>query len=210
MGGAVAIVAAAHAALKADGLILVAPGAIASPYWRQVLGATVRLLRLVLRTRALRFDRLSGWDLSPSAAIRLMGDPLVLRTLRADMLGGLLELSCAVIGEAKHVSLPTLTIVGKRDDVLRQACVSRLHENLAGDKTWQCVEDGPHLLLDWQRADEVIARTLQWIEQQMVPIATSKPAQATISGEPLSVSIGAAARSTNVARRLLQSIWGAT
>ena len=206
MGGAVAIVAAARGVAQTAGLILIAPGAIASLYWRQVLGAAVRLLRLVLRTRALRFDRLSGWDLSPSAAIRLMGDPLVLRTLRADMLAGLLELSCVVIGEATHVTVPTLTVVGNRDDVLRQACVRRLHENLRGEKTWQSIEDGPHLLLDWQRADEVIARTLRWLEQRLAP---SSP-QATACDATFSVAGGAAARSTNIARRLFQSIWGAT
>jgi alpha-beta hydrolase superfamily lysophospholipase len=207
MGGAVAIVAAAHGIVEADGLILIAPGAIASLYWRQVLGAAVRILRLVLRTRALRFDRISGWDLSPGAAIRLMGDPLVLRTLRTDMLAGLLELSCAVIGEARNVSVPALTVVGNRDDVLRQACVRRLHENLSGEKTWQSIEDGPHLLLDWQRADEVIARTLGWIEQHMAGCA---PRQVTASEGVFSGVGGAAARSTNIARRLFQSIWGAT
>jgi alpha-beta hydrolase superfamily lysophospholipase len=208
MGGAIAVIAAARASMEADGLILIAPGAIASLYWRQVLGAAVRMLRLFLRGRALSFDRLSGWDLAPGAAIRLMGDPLVLRTLRADMLAGLLELSCEVVQEATRVSIPALTVVGNRDDVLRQACIRRLHQNLAGEKTWQCIEDGPHLLLDWQRADEVIARTLGWLDERLAPSARD---QAIASVEVFSgAGGGAAARSTNMARRLLQSIWGAT
>jgi acylglycerol lipase len=213
MGGAVAIHAAAQFRLRASGMVLVAPGAVASLCWSKFLAVLVRLLNLLPQTRELVFDRLSGWDLSPSAAIRLMGDPLVLRTIRPEILSGLLCLSRAVVSEAKAVTIPALTLVGNRDDVLREGCIRRLHDNLAGEKVWQTIQDGPHLLLDWQRGYEVLVRAQNWIERHLASVGAVTPnraAQCVMAGAALSAPGGAAARPTNIIKRLCQSVCGTT
>ena len=166
MGGAIAAVAASRYAVNATGLILISPGAVASLFWSNAFAILVWLLRWMPRTRELVFDRLSGWDLSSSAAIRLMGDPLVLRSIRPEILSGLLALSCSVIQEAKRVTIPTLTLVAAKDDILREGCIRQLHDNLAGEKAWNVI-DGPHLLLQWQRGHEVLFRARAWMRRRL-------------------------------------------
>jgi len=174
MGGAIAITATSRKSVKAAGLILISPGAVASLFWSTVFAVSVWLLRWMPRTRELVFDRLSGWDLSPGAAIRLMGDPLVVRAIRPEILSGLLELSCSVVLEAKQVVIPTLTLVAARDDILLEACIRQLHDNLAGPKAWEVI-DGPHLLLQWQRGHEVLARARKWINRRLAEASVQRP-----------------------------------
>jgi hypothetical protein len=193
-------------------MVLIAPGAVASLYWSKLLGLLVRLLNFLPQTRELVFDRLSGWDLSPSAAIRLMGDPLVLRTVRPEIFSGLLCLSRAVVAEARSVTVPALTLVGNRDDVLREGCIRKLHDNLAGEKTWQIVQDGPHLLLDWQRGHEVLLRAQSWIEQHLAPAgaaAAGAMIQSAATDGILPAPGGAAARGISMLKRVCQSVCGA-
>ncbi len=196
MGGAVAVLAASRCSIDPAGLILVSPGAVASLLWSRLFAAAIWMLDLMPRTRELVFDRLSGCDLSPSAAIRLMGDPLVLRAIRPEVLCGLLDLSRSVVEEAKRVTAPVLTLVAAKDDILREGCVRRLHENLAGEKSWNVIENGPHLLLQWQRGHEVLSRARSWICDHVNWDGTVKePAisQGTTADETLSAPEGAVA-----------------
>jgi acylglycerol lipase len=176
MGGAIAVMAASRKAIDLSGLILISPGAVASLFWSTIFTISVWLLRWMPRTRELVFDRLSGWDLSPGAAIRLMGDPLVLRAIRPDILSGLLELSCAVVQEAKRVTVPTLTLVAGKDDIISAGCIRQLHDNLAGPKVWEVI-DGPHLLLQWQRGHEVLGRACKWMNKRVAETVPRQPKQ---------------------------------
>jgi alpha-beta hydrolase superfamily lysophospholipase len=164
MGGAVAVhSAAANNIHGLSGLVLAAPGALASRFRQRLLAWFARAARNLSGDAELVFERLSGWELTPAAAIRLIGDPLVMRRIRPEMLCGMADLALSAVEEARKVTVPVLTMVGARDEFVRPACIRRLFDNLAGEKTWRVVADAPHLLLHWQRSGEIVREAARWI-----------------------------------------------
>ncbi|MEI9888901.1 MAG: alpha/beta hydrolase [Rhizomicrobium sp.] len=161
-----------HAAARAPdlslaGIVLAAPGAI-SGLWRGLFGSAItRVLRFFAPNSRVVVERLSAWEFTPAAAIRLLSDPMVLRRVRPATLFGLFKLSRSAVEEAGHVRIPTLTMVGSKEDVVRIACIERLHAGLGGEKTWQRFADGPHLLLHWKHNDRVLATVFGWIEARL-------------------------------------------
>jgi len=130
-------------------------------------GLLARIFRFCLPNGGFRIERVSASDHAPSAAIRLLGDPMVLRQVRPETLFGLLRLSLSAIDEAEHVRVPVLTMVGERDDVLRLDCIRRLHDGLAGEKQWAYFADAPHLLLHWKDNDRVVRMVLGWVDDHL-------------------------------------------
>jgi alpha-beta hydrolase superfamily lysophospholipase len=168
MGAAIAVNAAASAAdLDVSGIVLAAPGAIAGGLRRLFASLLVRLVEFFAPESELTIERLSARELNASSAIRLLCDPMVLRGVRPRMAFGLLELAAAAVEAARKVTVPTLTMVGSKEDFLRNKCIAQLHKSLAGEKTWREFEGGPHLLLHWQEADKVLAEVLAWIEARI-------------------------------------------
>ena len=167
MGGAVAIHAAALTDIDVAGLVLMAPGALASPFRRSLYAWILYFCRKIVGKRELVVERLDSSDLSASAAIRLLGDPMVMRSVNADLLDGVIALAYSAVDVAKRVTVPTLTMVGAKDDLLRRECILQLHQNLAGPKSWADIKDGPHLLLHWTRGKEVLRTARRWIERHM-------------------------------------------
>jgi alpha-beta hydrolase superfamily lysophospholipase len=168
MGGAVAVRAAAEQdALGASGLVLVAPGALASAFRRSLYRWIIYFFRAIAGKAELVIERTDSSELSAAAAIRLFGDPLVMRSIGADMLDGVIALASSAVEAARQVATPTLTIVGAKDDLLRRACILQLHQNLAGPKAWADIKDGPHLLLHWERGNEVLRTARRWIERHL-------------------------------------------
>lgn len=168
MGAALAVHVAARAPdLDLAGLVLSAPGAI-SGTWRRMFGSFLtRVLRFLLPNAGFVIERINAWEFTPAAAIRLMSDPMVLRRVRPAMLFGLFKLSRSAVDEAEHVRVPVLTMVGSREDILRVACIERLHAGLAGVKMWQRFRDGPHLLLHWKHSDRVLDTVFGWIDARL-------------------------------------------
>jgi alpha-beta hydrolase superfamily lysophospholipase len=173
MGGAMAVQAAVRENIAADGLILVAPGALASTFWRLLASWLARTINYFAPESEIVIERLSGKDLTPAAAIRLLFDPMILRGVRPDLLFGLVKLGKSSVERAKEVTVPVLTMMGSRDDVLRQACIWTLHQRLAGKKEWALFDGGPHLLLHWQKNDLVLERAVRWIEHRIATRAMS-------------------------------------
>lgn len=168
MGGAVAVRAAASdAAPDIAGIVLVAPGALASMLRRSFYGWIIYLFRKMLGEAELVVERLDHSELSAAAAIRLFGDPMVMRSINGAMLDGVIALAYSAVESAKRVRVPALTLVGAKDDLLRRDCVLELHNNLAGPKSWAEIKDGPHLLLHWARGKEVLRTARRWIERHM-------------------------------------------
>jgi len=168
MGAAVAVHAAANTTIpRLRGLVLASPGALASRWRHAMLACVAAAARLVAGDSEIVFERLSGWELTPAAAIRLIGDPLVMRRIRPEMLRGMADLALAAVSEAGSVTTPVLTMVGARDEVVRLGCVRRLFDNLAGEKIWRVVSDAPHLLLHWQRSNEILRDATGWMMAQL-------------------------------------------
>ncbi|HUO94439.1 MAG TPA: alpha/beta fold hydrolase [Rhizomicrobium sp.] len=166
MGGAVALHAAARG-LEASGLVLVAPGALASSFRRSLYSWILYGARKLVGEAELVVERLDSSDLSATDAIRLLGDPLVMRSITTAMLDGVIALAYSAVETARRVAMPTLTMVGRKDDLLRRECILELHNNLAGPKAWAEIEDGPHLLLHWTRSNEVLRTARRWIERHL-------------------------------------------
>lgn len=168
MGAALAVhVASRSPDLELAGLVLAAPGAV-SGTWRQLISATlVRALKVVLPRSEVVIERISAWEFTPAAAIRLLSDPMVLRRIKPAAMFGLFKLSRSAVAEAAHVSVPTLTMVGTKEDLMRTDCIERLHANLLGEKVWASFAGGPHLLLHWKHSECVMSRVLSFIENRI-------------------------------------------
>jgi pimeloyl-ACP methyl ester carboxylesterase len=168
MGAALAVHIASRAPdLGLTGIVLAAPGAI-SGTWRRLFGTVLtRVLRFFAPNSGITVERISAWDFTPAAAIRLLSDPMVLRRIKPPMLFGLFKLSRSAVEEAEHVRVPALTLMGEREDLLSEGCIRRLHGNLAGEKEWARFEDGPHLLLHWKHSERVLSKVFSWIESRL-------------------------------------------
>ncbi|HEY1837294.1 MAG TPA: alpha/beta fold hydrolase [Rhizomicrobium sp.] len=185
MGGAVAVHAAAKFPnLDLAGLVLVAPGALASAVKRMFYHLLARVTRALTGDSEVVFERISGWELSPASAIRLLGDPLVMRAIKAEQFEGLVNLGYSAVSEAAKVTTPVLTLVAGKDDLLSQNSIRRLHDNFAGDKTWNLVLDGPHLLLHWKRGDVVLREARHWINNRLMMPSPADSDAGSGSGPP--------------------------
>jgi len=172
MGAALAVHAASRAPdLDLAGIVLAAPGAISGTL-RRLFGSTLtRILRFFAPRAGIVIERISAWEFTPGAAIRLLGDPMVLRRIRPAILFGLFKLARSAVDEAEHVRIPALTMIGSHEDVVREACIARLHNNLAGAKEWAFFKGGPHLLLHWKHNDRVLETVFSWIEARLADAA---------------------------------------
>lgn len=168
MGGSVAVhTAARHADLDIAGLVLVAPGALASATRNRFYHWLMRGLGIFARQSEIAVERTNAKDLSAAAAIRLLGDPLVMQSIHPALLDGVIAMGYAAVDAASNVSVPTLTMMAGKDDLLRGECVRQLHDKLQGPKIWAPIENAPHLLLHWRRGDAVLAYIRRWMERQL-------------------------------------------
>ena len=172
MGAAVAVlVTARYPGLNVTGLVLAAPGALAGLIRRTIIAALLRAMRWLAPVGAVVCERVSGRELTASAAIRLLMDPLILRMVRPNMMFGLAGLAQSAVDEAHAVHAPTLTMAGSKDDFVRIGCMKQLYCRFAGAKEWATFDGGPHLLLHWQHGDRVVAHAVDWMERRMVATA---------------------------------------
>jgi acylglycerol lipase len=168
MGAAVAVHAAANTPdLDVRGLVLVAPGAVAGSVRRMFASLLVGLLNFFAPKSEITIERLGTGELTAAAAIRLVCDPLVLRSIGPNMAFGLLELAASAVDKARKVTRPTLTMVGSKENFLNTKCIAQLHKSIAGEKSWHIFQGGPHLLLHWIEADSVLAKILAWIDARI-------------------------------------------
>lgn len=181
MGGSVAVHASAlYPDLHLGGIVLVAPGALASALRNRFYNWLMTLLGLLAGKSELVVERNNAAELAPSAAIRLLGDPMVMQSIRADLLAGVIAMGYSAVDVAKTVAVPSLTMMAGKDDLLRGACVRQLYENLSGEKDWLALKDGPHLLLHWEHGGVVLRRARRWIERQIGSGQTGRVAPALL------------------------------
>lgn len=169
MGAALAVHCAARAPdLELSGLVLAAPGAVWSA-WRRIMGGGVTwFLRHCFPGSTITIERSTAWDFTPASAIRLLGDPSVLRQVRPATLLGLFKLAIGAVHAAADVRIPVLAMAGGKDDILLIRCIGRLFERLAGEKKWAFFADAPHLLLHWKHHDRILALVFEWIDARLL------------------------------------------
>ena len=148
MGGAVSMVAASHSAEPiADGLVLVSPA-----LWGWSNLDFFKRSGLWLMMQIAPGGRLSGRGLNvqPSDNEKLliaMGqDPYVIKTTRVDALNGLTDLMEAAWQSAPAITMPTLVLYAKGDQVVPSKPIKEAAAKMT-DARAVCYDDGYHMLL---------------------------------------------------------------
>lgn len=162
MGGAFALRAAAEG-FDTDGLVLVAPATLACPVRRFGFRFSARILWFLAPWSRWRIERQTETDLSDVAAIRFLGDPLVLRRVPSRMMAELIDLAIKTPGLASRVRVPVLTLFGSRENVLRRECIEDLVGRFQGPAKLEVVEDGDHFLLHSNANQRVFRLLTRWM-----------------------------------------------
>ena len=178
MGGAVAMAALARAAAPpVAGLILVAPAV-----WNgQDLPGSYRTAMRVLATLVPQM-RVNGRNLNLRASdnvemLRALGrDPLYLRDTRIAGIAGLVELMGDAQAGAVELRLPTLVLLGARDQIVKPQAARRFVATLDPD-TCSTVTylNGWHLLLRDHQRERVFADLVAWVNGQPLPSGLDFP-----------------------------------
>jgi len=185
MGGSVAVhTAATHPDLNLAGIVLVAPGALASALRNTLYRWFTNVLRLFASGSEIVVERTDARELTAAAAIRLLADPMVMQAIRAELLAGVVAMGYAAVDAAHNVTVPVLTMAAGKDDLLRAECVRQLHDNLAGEKRWAAIGQGPHLLLHWRHGGIVLRAARRWIERLLPKPAESQAAPENLPPMP--------------------------
>lgn len=177
MGGGVTLAAAAAPGFAADRLVLAAPaiwgGAWLNPLQRVGawgLAAVVPDTRFTGRgvVRIQASDNL--------AALRWLGvDPLYLRAPSARELMGLVRVTDLAEAAAPRVALPSLLLLGARDQIVPERAVRGVFATLAGPRQIKLYPDGWHLLLRDLQAAPVWADVADWALAAPPPPGCPRP-----------------------------------
>lgn len=182
MGAAVATIAFADDAPPVDGLIMVAPAVWGGPAFNP-------LYRVVLMTAASLMPRseVTGRGLgrrasdNDEALVALGRNPLTIRETRLDAVAGLVQLMDEAVARAPDLELPTLVLMGERDEIIPPDVTARFVERL---EPAQCAAvvypDGWHLLLRDLQRERVWNDILAWLEGDV--LAAAEPCGAARSG----------------------------
>ena len=170
MGAAVVMVASTHqpAVLNNKGVILSAPAVWGRPTmpWYQTgafwLSAHT-VPGMTLTGRGLKIVASDNIDM-----LRALGrDPLVIKETRIDTIYGLTGLMDAALEAAPHLTLPTLILYGKRDEIIPREPTERMLAKLPtkGKHRRKVVfyENGYHMLLRDLQAKTVWSDIAGWI-----------------------------------------------
>ncbi len=170
MGGGVALAAAADG-LDADALVLAGPaiagGDALSPLYR----ATARAVAAALPEK-----RWTGEGIvairptdNPEALARVVADPRHFGDPSSRELYGLVQLMDRAAAAAPSVAIPTLTLMGARDEVLRPAQVRLIEQRIPGRAGFVLYPDGWHWLFRDLQAPRV------WQEVGDFALSTERP-----------------------------------
>jgi len=173
MGGAIAIIAAARAAIRADGLILAAPALRG----RRYIGAIPRAA-LWLGMRLIPWYPLTGQGLRIQASDnipmlrRLGADPLVIKQTRVDAAHGLVNAMDAAIAAAPDLKIPSLVLYGTRDELIPRQPTFDMIRALPGNVGHRpaVYRSGWHLLLRDLKAKIVLDDIIAWIADPAAPL----------------------------------------
>jgi alpha-beta hydrolase superfamily lysophospholipase len=178
MGAAVAIVAVTRPGAPAvDGLILAAPAVWTGTSLPRGYRTALRLLATVLPPL-----RVSGRNLDVLASdniemLRALGrDPLYVRETRIDAVAGLVELMDEARERSPALALPTLVLLGGRDEIVPPQA-SRSFLGLLQTSPCAVVTylNGWHLLLRDHQRQTVFEDVLAWTDGALLPSQLDHP-----------------------------------
>lgn len=166
MGAAVAVVAAGSPeGLDVDGLGLSAPavwgGETMSPLYRWTLWLAARLApRMTLSGRGLGIQASDNIEM-----LRDLGhDPLFIKESRVEAIEGLVRLMDETRAAGPRVTLPTLVLEGRKDEVVPPETIGSFADRLGADDCWHVTyEEGWHLLLRDLQRERVWKDIVAWM-----------------------------------------------
>ena len=168
MGGAVAIITAATRGHLMDGLVLVAPAV-----WNRDMMPWYQTAPLTALSHSLPWLPLTGrgLDIWPSDNIemlrRLSRDPYMMSSVRVDLIAGVADLMDLARKRARDISVPTLLLSGKQDQVIPPEAAAALDDDLSTAVLPiydRCLYGaGYHMLLRDLNGPVVIADIRRWI-----------------------------------------------
>jgi alpha-beta hydrolase superfamily lysophospholipase len=174
MGAAVAIVAmTSKRRPAADGLILSAPAVWSRDtmpwYQRALLETSVRTMPWLRVTG-------DGLGFMPSDNIEVLRglgrDPQVIKATRIDAIYGLVDLMDEAMARVDRIDLPTLLLIGDRDEIIPKEPMQRLLERLPRRHATRVATyaDGYHLLLRDLQAEKPWRDIVAWIGDRDRPL----------------------------------------
>ena len=168
MGGGVALAAAGGAGaggLEADGLVLAAPAI----WGGEEMNPALRLLAWVAAATVpdKRFSGRGVVEIQATDNIPLLRalarDPHYLSPPSARELYGLVRLTDLARDAVAHVELPSLLLLGKRDEIVPNSRVREVYVRTAGPRRVLTYEDGWHLLFRDLQAERVWRDVADWV-----------------------------------------------
>jgi alpha-beta hydrolase superfamily lysophospholipase len=148
MGGGVALAAAA-AGMDADALVLVGPAIAGGDAFNPL--ARAGAWALAAAAPEARWTGAGIVDIrptdNPQALARIAGDPRHIGDPSSRELYGLVRVMDRAAAAAPGVRTPTVTLMGRHDEVLRPAQVRRVHDRIPGAAGFITYPDGWHWLL---------------------------------------------------------------
>jgi alpha-beta hydrolase superfamily lysophospholipase len=165
MGGAVAILAAAHnPPVAVDGLILVAPAVWARETMPVSYRVSLWLGARLAPSMTLRGSNLDIWPSDNIEMLRALGaDPLVIKETRVDAVYGLVNVMDAALAAAPNVHVPTLLLYGANDQIVPAEPVGMFVADLAPRHRVAVYDAGYHMLLRDLEAEVVVDDIATWI-----------------------------------------------
>jgi alpha-beta hydrolase superfamily lysophospholipase len=156
MGGGVTLAAAA-AGLDADGLVLAGPAIAGGDTLNPLLRTGAWTLARVMPEKRWTGEGIVAIQVTdnPAALARVFADPRHFGDPSSRELYGLVQLMDRAAAAAPAVTIPTLTLMGAHDEVLRPADVARIHARIPGAAGFIEYPDGWHWLFRDLQAERV-------------------------------------------------------
>lgn len=166
LGGAVAILAALEVPDKVAGMVLAGPAVREGIRLRYGWNAAIASAALLAPGYQLTVNRdPDDPNLAADSAQRLASDPRVIREVRMDAYWGLIQLADSASDQAPSLQTPSLLLYGGKDNSVPAAGISHLHDHLANQGEYRFYPEGPHLLLQSPRWQQVADDILDWIDR---------------------------------------------
>lgn len=181
MGGAVIIVAMTSTKPPdSDGIILSAPAV-----WGRETMPWYQAMLLGIASHTVPWLKVSGKGLNfkPTDNIKLLqtlsSDPFIIRTTRVDALYGLTNLMDAAFRRSSKLTIPTLLLYGKKDQIIPIESTQKMLKRLPSSGNFRIAfyEKGYHFLLRDLQAKTVLKDIKAWINK---PTNDVLPSQFTL------------------------------
>ncbi len=175
MGAAVATVATARHDLPIEGLVLSGPAFWGWSRMNVLYRTTLWTAAHVAPGYLLTGEGLRRWPSDNIEMLRALSrDPLMIRETRVDTIYGLVNLMDAAFAAAGDVDVPTLVLLGEKDEIVPAGPVDEVVRRLGTAPRYGRYENGWHMLLRDLQRETVFRDIAQWIDDPAAPMPSGE------------------------------------